>query len=622
MHGYTGKRLRINLTSQSFIIEKLPQNFATDYIGGRGFNMKTLFDEVPADCDPLGPKNKLIIGVGPLSGTNFSGSARVNFSGKSPQTGILGDSNAGGFFGPEVKFAGYDQIIIEGKAPKFCYLAIKNDTIRFMDAHHLKGLDVWQTNAQILTELQDKRTQIACVGPAAENGVKYAGIFCNLVRAAARTGLGTLLAAKNVKAIAIRGTLPVTIADPPAFMEAVGQVNQNILDHVEYPTRFRLGTTVLVSALNNYGCLSTHHYQTGCFPEVDQISGEHLADTYKTKNKGCFACNIPCSRFYEINEGKFKGLKSEGPEFEGLAGFSSKLGISDLPTTLKCVDLCNRYGIDVISAAECIGFAMELWQRELIDIETTQGLDLSWGNGDAVLALLDQIALRQGFGDLLADGVVAAAHKLGDFALPYAFHVKGLEFFMADPRGIKGYALGLAVASRGGDHLRSEPWFEFTNDAAEGLRRFGTADAAFRLKYRGKGRVVKHYEELCALADSLNVCKNTVVNMEIVDYDAAAKLLSSLTGILFTPQKIQQAAERIINLERLYLQKCGLTRKDDSLPRRFTHEPLPADSRESTGSVVELDDMLDEYYLARGWDVKTGLPSPSKLQDLGLSPLL
>ena len=225
----------------------------------------------------------------------------------------------------------------------------------------------------------------------------------------------------------------------------------------------------------------------------------------RPKTRVALLAIFPAVASMKLVKANFKGLKSEGPEFEGLAGFSSKLGISDLPTTLKCVDLCNRYGIDVISVAECIGFAMELWQRELIVIETTQGLDLSWGIGDAVLALLEQIALRQGFGDLLADGVVAAAYKLGDFALPYAFHVKGLEFFMADPRGIKGYALGLAVASRGGDHLRSEPWFEFTNDAAEGLRRFGTADAAFRLKYRGKGRVVKHYEELCALADSLNV---------------------------------------------------------------------------------------------------------------------
>lgn len=433
-YGYCGKVLRVNLTTSEIKIEDLEEELMLKYIGGRGFNMQRLYAEVPPEVDALGPENKLFIGVGPLTGTLFPGSARVNFSAKSPQTGILGDSNAGGFFGPELKFAGFDQVIIEGTSPEPVYLYIKNGQAQLRPAPHLMGEDVFATLEKIQTELEDKRVQVACIGPAAENGVKYAGIFCNLVRAAARTGMGTVMASKNLKAVAVRGTQDLQAAQPEEFLRILGRIDEEIYQHFEYKTRLMLGTTKLVHALNEAGCLATRHFQTGRFEQAEEVSGERLAETYRKKGKGCFACTIPCSRFFEVTEGPYKNLKSEGPEFEGLAGFSSRVGVGELGAALKGVDLCNRYGIDVISTSECISFAMELYQRGILSQKDTDGLDLTWGNSEAVLQLIEKIAYRQGFGDLLADGVVKAAERIGRGSEKYALHVKGLEIFQADPR--------------------------------------------------------------------------------------------------------------------------------------------------------------------------------------------
>lgn len=608
----------MNLTTGEIAVETLPDDVLLDGIGGRGLNMRRLYAEVPPEVDAMSPDNKLFVGVGPLTGTSFPGSSRVNFSAKSPQTGRLGDSNAGGFFGAELKYAGFDQVVIEGQARELSYLFIHDGTAVIKPAPHLRGLDVFATQEAILRELGDGRVQVACIGPAAENGVKFTGIFCNLVRAAARTGMGAVLAGKNLKAIAVRGTGALRPHDAAAFQAMVDEQDAAIRRHQEYQPRVLLGTTRLVHALNEAGCLATRHFQTGRFESAEVVSGEYLAEHYKTKGKACFSCTIPCSRYYKIPCGPYQGLQSEGPEFEGLAGFSSRVGVSDITAALKGVDMCNRYGMDVITTSECIAFAMELYQRGLLSRQEADGLDLTWGNVDTVFTLIDKIARREGFGDVLADGVVKAAARIGRGSERYCMHVKGLEIFQADPRGLKGYALGVAVASRGGDHLRSEPSFEFTEDAAEGLRRFGAKEAAFRLEYKGKGRVVKFFEERCVLADSLEVCKNTLVNMEILSYDEAAALLRADTGLPFTAAGLQRSAERTVNIERAYIVREGIRRADDTLPDRFLYEPLPPECGPSAGSVVEIAPMLDEYYTARGWDLASGIPTRQKLHDLGL----
>ena len=619
--GYRKKRVRIDLNNNKVKIEEISDDFLLDYIGGRGFNMRVLYDEVGPEVNPLSPENKLIVGVGPLNGTLFPGSARVNFSAKSPQTGILGDSNTGGFFGPELKFAGFDQVIIEGKSTRPVYILINDGNVELRPADHLIGRDIFETNRLLLKELKDPRIQIAAIGPAAENGVRFSGIFCNLVRAAARTGMGTVLASKNVKAIVVRGSLDLGAKNPKKFLNLIDKVNEQIYAHEEYIPRKRMGTTRLVTLLNELGCLATKHYQTGRFEFADMVSGEYLEKNYKKKSKACFSCIIPCSRFFEINSAKYR-FKSEGPEFEGLAGFSSNLGISNIEDSLKCVDMCNRFGLDVITTSECIAFSMELYERGIINRKEVDNLELTWGNVEAIQNLIRKIAYREGFGDVLADGALMAARKIGRGSEKYVMHVKGLEIFKADPRGIKGYALGNAVATRGGDHLRSEPSFEFTENSEEAIRRFGVPEAAFRLEYKGKGKVVKFYEERCVLADSLNACKNTITNMEILSYSEAAELLNHLTGLQFTESSIQKACERVYNIERSYIVREGIRRKDDTLPQRFLKEPLPEDSGPSAGSVVELDPMLDEYYRERNWDPKTGIPFEEKLAELGLHDII
>jgi len=618
MYSYGGSILRVDLTDGATQCQPTEGRLARAFLGGRGLNVKRLWDELPAHTDGLAPENLLVFGVGPLVGTTFPGGARFNVTALSPQTGILGDSNAGGFFGPELKFAGYDQLIIQGRAERPVYLWIRDDAVELRDARGLWGRDVWETTRAVRQELGDPDAQVAAIGQGAENGVRFAGIFASLNRPAARTGMGAVMASKKLKAVAVRGSGSFPVADMARFQEIIERLDEIIYNHPEYEIRRRLGTTKLIQALNSIGGLPTRHFQRGCFEQVDAVSGEAIEELYKVKSKACFACTIPCSRFLVVEDARFPDLRLEGPEYEPLAGFTARVGNGDLALALKCVDLANRYGLDAIALSEVISWAMECRERGMLSREEADGLDLTWGNGETILTLIHKVAHREGFGDLLADGVRAAAERLGRGSDEIAMHGKGLEVFQADVRAIKAYGLGNAVASRGADHLRSEPWFEFSEDAEEGVRRYGIPETAFRLEYKGKGLVVKHFEEMAAISDATGVCKNTYNNMEVLDWEGTAELLQAATGWDVTGEEVQRIGERIVNLERLIIAREGVTRADDTLPRRFLEEPLPEGSGPSTGSVLELEPMLDEYYRARGWDVETGLPTAEKLAELGL----
>jgi aldehyde:ferredoxin oxidoreductase len=618
LKGIGGRILRLDLGDGSRDILPTEETLVRLYLGGRGLNVKRLRDLLPPGIDPDSRDNLLIFGCGPLSGTPFPGAARFNISGLSPQTGILGDSNAGGFFGPEMKFAGYDQFVLRGRSPKPVYLWVCDETVELRDARGLWGKDVWETTSAIRGELGDEDVQVAAVGPGAENGVRFAGVFVNLVRAAARTGMGTIMAAKNLKAVAVRGTRLIAPADPIRLGELVARLDERIRAHPEFEIRSRLGSTKLIAALNAIGALPTRHFQDGHFEAAAAVSGEAIEALYKVKSKSCFACPIHCSRFLRVPDPRFPDLRLEGPEFEPLAGFTARVGNGDLALGLKCVDLANRYGLDAISLSEVIAWAMECVQRGILSESETDGLDLRWGNGDVVIELIHKIARREGFGDFLADGVRKAAERLGRGSDEFALHGKGLEIFQADVRAIQGYGLGNAVSSRGADHLRSEPWFEFSGDAGEGIRRFGHAESAFRLKSKGKGLVVKHFEEMAAVSDATGICKNIYNNMEVLDWDETAEWLRAVTGLDFDGPAVQRVGERIVNLERLFNAARGIGRQDDNLPARFVREPLNAQG-ESHGAVLELEAMLDEYYQARGWDMQRGLPRPEKLEELGLT---
>jgi aldehyde:ferredoxin oxidoreductase len=591
------------------------KSLISGFLGGRGFNSRRIYDEVAKDVSPLSPQNKLMFATGPLVGTAFPLGARFNVSAKSPLTGILGDSNAGGHFAAEMKFCGYDQIIIEGRSPKPCYVFVQDQETQIMDAQHLVGKDVYEATGTIRKDSGDRQVEVATVGPAAENLVLYAGIFANLVRTAGRTGMGTVMASKNLKAIALRGTGSVKVADSRAFWNIAEEIERETYVHPQYWPRRIMGTTRILMPVNELGILPTRHYTSATFEHAAMVSGEVLAREYNVKSRACFSCIVPCSRFYVVRKGEYAGLYGEGPEYEPLSCFTARVGNPNLDLALKAIDLVNRLGLDAITTAECIAWAMELYETGKLSKGETDGLELEWGNREAILNLIEKIAYRKGFGDLLADGVRKAAEKLGR-GKETAFHVKGLEIIQADPRGLKGYGLGFAVASRGGDHLRSDPFIELSDDPSKGKEMFGIPEATLRLAYKGKGKLVRYFENCCAVIDSLEICKNLAGNMELLSLERAAEIAEAVTGFHFTGDTVFEIGERIIDLERVYDVREGVRREDDSLPTRFLNEPLTVGN--SKGAIVELEPMLNEYYVERGWNPRTGIPKAEKLRKIGL----
>jgi aldehyde:ferredoxin oxidoreductase len=571
-----------------------------EVIGGRGLNSRRLYDELPRDVDPLSEENMLLIGVGPVTGSLFSTSAYMTISGKSPLTGILGDSAAGGFFGPEIKYAGYDQLIFTGKAPQLSYLLVGDDQVEIRSATHLQGKDIFETTSTIRKELDDNNLQIAAIGPAGENLVRYAIVACNNSRVCGRTGMGCLFGTKNLKAIVVKGTGTVAVADPLRFMELCKVVDNRILEHPEFQDRHDMGSTLLMKALNGLGILPVNHFQKGMAPYVDKISGQTLAQKYKVKNKGCFNCNINCSRYYITRE-----VESEGPEYETLCSFSSRIGSDNLEFALKMNEFLNRQGLDSLSTGETIGWAMECVEKGIFTKDDFDGLDFSWGNIQTVEKILKMIIAGDGIGAEFAKGTRYLAEKMGKGSEKYALHVKGLDVICGDPRGIKAFGLTYAIASRGADHLRAEPFFELTNRFEEAEKRFGTRDAADRLSNNGKAKLVEFTERQALLTDCLTMCKNVGLSMDVLDFTLAADLLKAGTGLPFTEDVVNTALRATITNDRLLNLDFGVTAKDDTLPHRFTHEPLQEGA--SKDQVVPVADMVKDYYRIKGWD-ENGVP--------------
>jgi aldehyde:ferredoxin oxidoreductase len=542
----------------------------------------------------------LLIGVGPLTGTLLSASAFMTISGKSPMTGILGDSAAGGFFGAELKQAGYDQVVMTGRCEKPCYLYIADDHVEIRDASHLWGKDIWQTTAAIRKDINDNAVQVAAIGPAGENLVKYATVACNNSRMCGRTGMGCLFGSKHLKAVAVRGRGRLSVADPLDYLDLCRELDQKIMTHPEYEKRNALGSTLLMKALNGIGILPTDHFQQGLCEYVDRVSGETLAEKFKVKNKSCFNCNLHCSRYYLTGE-----VEAEGPEFETLCSYTSRIGNHDLEFGLKMNAFLNRMGLDSLSSGETIGWAMECVQRGLLNKDDFDGLDFSWGNCQTVEKLLGMIIRREGIGDLFAEGTRSLARHFGKGTGEYAFHVKGLDMICGDPRGIKAFGLTYAIASRGGDHLRAEPFFELTKRYDEAEKRWGVRDIADRLSDNGKAILVEHTERQALLTDCVTMCKNIGLSMDILDFDFASRLLTAGTGLKFTSEKVDDALKGVIDRDRKMNIDFGVTAGQDTLPRRFTHEPLKEGA--SKGQVVPVGRMVKEYYKAKGWD-RDGVP--------------
>ena len=623
--GYAGEYIRVDLSSGSIQVEETPPELVHDYLGGSGVAARILWDEVGPEVDPLSPENKIIFAAGPVTGTLFPPSGRWAVISLSPLTGHWGEAHAGGFIGPELKYAGYDFIVVEGKAEKPVYLRIEDNLVELRDASSLWGKDVIKTTDLICEELSDPDVKVACIGPAGENLVRYACVMNDYYRAAGRTGMGTVMGSKNLKAIAIRGSGDLRPAQPEEFMEFSKECFERHAkgEWAEFirKTSRTYGTTGLMDAMNAIGRLPTKNHYDGVYPEIEKVGSEAIRKRFRVDHKSCFGCAIQCKFISRIKEGKYAGTQSEGPEYETVMAFTSNILNSDPTIAMRANYLCNIYGMDTISAGTSIAFAMECYEKGLIDKGDTDGLELRWGDGEVALKLVEMIARREGFGDLLAEGTREAAKRIGKGAERYAIEVNGLEASGQDGRSHKSVGLTYAVNVRGADHLRSLCVIDelgFRSKAEERFPQYDTDVVCNLLDERYKGYMVADQEALFAVCDSLIVCKYGVMWPPIYYWEDFARLIPVLTGMerYADVEEVKRLGERIAHLKRMFNIRLGWSKANDSLHPRFTEEPMP--SGPGKGQVVHLEPMLREYYEARGYDWKTGYPTRTALEKAGL----
>jgi aldehyde:ferredoxin oxidoreductase len=618
--GYAGQILRVDLSSGEIKKDKTPMNLAKMYLGSRGFASRLLYDMVRPGTDPFGPKNVLIFSAGPLTGLLWPTTSRYTVTAKSPATNALGYANSAGHWGPELKFAGYDAIIFEGKAEKPKYLLIQDEDVQLKDAQHLWGKNVFETEEIIKKDVGDSRVKVAAIGQAGEKLVKFAAIINDLYRAAGRTGMGAVMGSKKLKAIAVRGTGKINIAKPKEFLDYGAQMIKECTDGKKTAWYGTLGTAALISSKQRIGDLPTKNHQSGQFPWADEISGETIKEKYFVRYRACFSCPIHCSRITQAKSGPYAGLRTEGPEYETIDALGPMCWNRDFGAIVKGNILCDQLGLDTISTGVAIAFAMELWEKGIITPDDTGGLDLSWGDAEAEIRLIEMIANREGIGDILAEGVRVAAERIGKGAERYALHVKGVELPRQEPRAIKAFGLAHATANRGADHLYHLPTMEY-GMKEEAVKYLGLSDEQLSELFDLRSPAYKALEcvfeeKYAAVADSLGVCKFSTKENFAVEPNQLARAMTLVTGEEWTEEQLLLAGQRIVNLERSFNAREGLSRKDDTLPRRFLEEPYAVPGL--TPTVTELERMLDEYYELEGWDKRSGLPTVEKLKELGL----
>jgi aldehyde:ferredoxin oxidoreductase len=611
--GYTGKVLRVNLTEKSFKEEPLQAEMARDFIGGAGFGIKYLFDELKAGTDALGPDNKLIFAPGPFTGTSLPCASRMSVTAMSPLTGAVGMALSGGQFPTEMKFAGWDVIIVEGKAEKPTYIFVKDGTVKFRDAGGIWGTLTFDCQQMIKDELADQNIRVCCIGPAGERLAKISCIV-NERRAVGRKGLGAVMGSKNLKAIAIRGTGSVSVNSEEKYRAGRTSMLKALKESpVLYPEFSRLGTPMVVDLTGAMGILSAKNWSaTGEFVPVDGI-GIKAQESRKIGKEHCYGCPVGCSQMKLARTGPYAGVLTEGPDFETIYAFGSNAGIAEVDPIIAADRLSDELGLDSISAGVTIGFAMELFEKGILTLKDTDGIDLRFGNDDAMMKVLRKIAFRDGIGDLLADGTRAAAKKIGKGTEKYAIQVKGLELPAYDVRGAKAHGLNYATSFTGADHCRGYAFQEIF-----GIPIPWEVD---RFALEGKGKLTKWNQDVrAATTDCPTMCA-FLLDMAFAGtcLQNTATLMEAVTGMSYTPEEVERVGERINNLAKAFNVREGLSRADDTLPERLMTEPLKAGA--SKGQMIsraDLDVMLDEYYRERGWDVETGVPTRAKLAELRL----
>ena len=599
MNAWKGTILRIDLASKKISKEPLNLKDANDYIGARGLGTKYYCDEVSPKIEPLSPENKLIFMTGPLTGTGAASGGRYNVVSKSPLTGTIGAANSGGYFGPELKYAGYDGIIFENASAEPVYLYINNDIVELRSAVDIWGKTVYETT-DLLTEACGDSFKVACIGPAGENGCLISGVINDKHRAAGRGGMGAVMGSKKLKTVVVRGTGSVDVANPDKFLEAITDARAKLKAHPVGGTGLAaLGTQVLVNIVNESGSLPTRNWRDGSyFPEADATGGESLAAKYLVKNKGCFGCSIDCGRVTRIPDGPFKST-GEGPEYEAGWAYGADCGVSDLAAICKANFTCNEYGMDPISMGSTIACAMELSEMGAIPEEDI-GFKLRFGDANAIVSLTEAAGKGEGFGKILALGSYRLAEKYGHPEL--SMSVKKQEMPAYDGRCQQGMALEYATSNRGGCHVRGY----MTSPEL-----LGVPFKIDPLETEGKAGVLKLFQDLTALIDSAGICLFTTFGLGLPEIAAQYR---EAVGTNESDDDILLKGERVWNLEKHFNIAAGVEK--DTLPPRLLREKLP--SGPAAGRVAELHTMLGEYYELRGWD-KDGVPTADKKGALGIA---
>lgn len=600
--GFFGRLLRVNLTSQEISSEKIEPDLWKKYLGGRGLGAYYLTKEVPPSTDPLSKENKLIFMNGALAGTSIPGNNKICVTFKSPLTETYSYSLCGGHFGPELKYAGYDGLIIEGKAEKPLFLWIDDDEIELRSAEHLWGNLIPETEDTIRKELgDDKSIQIAVIGPAGEKKVTFACITSAKYREFGRGGGGAVMGSKNLKGIAIRGSHDVSVADLKKTLELTKRLIHNLKASRAGKVRRIYGTMELVERINGAGFWTTKNFSEGHFEEGYKLEGEKMRQEVIVNDSSCFGCPIACGKWTRTTSQDGTEIHMEGPEFETVGMLGSNCGISSWKTLLMATEICDTYGFDTINAGATVSMVMEAIETGRLTNEEIGGIDLKFGNGEALIKVLKLIGERKGIGDILAKGIARAAKELGIEDL--AVQSKGQSFPVYDPRGAKAMALTYATSPKGAHHMFATTFG-------------GELAAGNRFEIEGKGEFEQTHQFSMAIVDSIALCSTMRAGVTLEDQ---AQAYSAVTGIDMTMDKLNNIAERIINLERMYNVKLGYDRKNDTLPDRFLKEPMP--KGKSKGQTVDLESLLDDYYNIMGWS-SDGIPSKKKLTDLELSFLI
>jgi aldehyde:ferredoxin oxidoreductase len=626
LYGSAGKILHVDLSKGKISTEQPSEEFYKTYLGGSAMGTYYLFKNTPAGADPLGPENTLAFMLSPTTGVSISGQSRMNATAKSPETGLIGDSQVGGFFPAELKFSGFDGIVITGKSPKPVYLWIHDNEAELRDATHLWGKITGEVEKTIREELGDVKIEVAQIGPAGEKLARFAAIMNMCNRANGRTGMGAVMGSKYLKAIAVRGHQKVKTADPAAITRLARFAPKRVQDIPDMKGLQDFGTASVLNYQNISGGLPTRNYTSGTFDLAEDISGENMAETILKENDTCYACVVRCKRVVETEYKKyhFDPLYG-GPEYETLATMGSYCGIGDIKAVSIAHQICDQYGLDTIACGATIAFAMDCFEHGYLTIKDTEGIELRFGNADAMVAMVDKIARREGLGDLLANGSAYAAKKIGKGAEDLVVAIKNHELPAHMPQVKRSLALIYAVNPFGADHQSSEHDPGYTPDTASyNLERM----AEIGLTNPMSDRVLDREKVKMALYTELNYCfMDTAALCQFV-YGPAwqvygpkdeAELMRATTGWDWSVDDIQKIGERRLNMLRAFNAREGAGRDMDTLPRRIYDEPLKGGA--SDGVAVtrqEVEEALDMYYEMCGWDVPTGKPTHAKLDELGL----